>query len=138
MRTSSSHEEGCERRWGVMTKKFTGYEIRVGQLHCCEVKWIKKSDGWKIKEIPSTDFVLEADLVILAMGFVHVVHEGLIKSLGLKLDDHGNVEVNGYQTSQPWVFAAGDNISGASLVVHAINSGRQAAAAISQSLRENS
>ncbi len=137
MRTSSSHEEGCERRWGVMTKKFTGYETRVGHLHCCEVEWTKKDNNWEINEIPNTDFVLEADLVILAMGFVHVVHEGLIKSLGLKLDDRGNVEVNGYQTSQPWVFAAGDNICGASLVVHAINSGRQAAAAISQSLREN-
>jgi NAD(P)H-dependent glutamate synthase small subunit len=138
MRTTSSHQEDCQRRWGVMTKKLTGYEIRVGQLHCCEVEWIKGSDGWKIKEIPDTDFVLEADLVILAMGFVHVIHEGLIKSLSLKLDDHGNVKVNDYQTSRPWVFAAGDTINGASLVVHAINSGRQTAAAISQSLRENS
>lgn len=154
MRTSSSHQEGCERRWGVMTKKFTGYETRGARhrrkasltgLHGCEVEWIRKSsvrtpkdNGWKIKEIPDTNFVIEADLVILALGFVHVVHEGLIKSLGLKLNEQGNVEVNGYQTSHPWVFAAGDTISGASLVVHAINSGRQAAAAISQTLRENS
>ncbi|MHC4259667.1 MAG: glutamate synthase subunit beta [Planctomycetota bacterium] len=138
MRTSSSHEEGCERRWGVMTKKFTGYEIRVGQLHGCEVEWIRKSDGWKIKELPDTDFVLEAEIVILAMGFVHVVHEGLIKSLGLKLDEHDNVEVNDYQTSQPCVFAAGDAVSGTSLVVRAINSGRGAAVAIDKRLRENS
>jgi NAD(P)H-dependent glutamate synthase small subunit len=138
MRTSSSHEEGCERRWGVMTKKFTGYEIRVGQLHGCEVEWIRKSDGWKIKELPNTDFVLEAEIVILAMGFVHVVHEGLIKSLGLKLDEHDNVEVNDYQTSQPCVFAAGDAVSGTSLVVRAINSGRGAAVAIDKRLRENS
>ena len=80
-------------------------------------------------------FVLEADLVILALGFVpRSIGEGLIKSLGLKLNNQGNVEVNGFQTSQPWVFAAGDTVSGASLVVHAINSGRQAAEAISQSL----
>ncbi|MGD2094622.1 MAG: glutamate synthase subunit beta [Phycisphaerales bacterium] len=138
MRTSSSHEEGCERRWAVMTKNFTGYETRVGQLHCCEVEWIKKDSNWKIKEIPNTNFVLEADLVILAMGFVHVVHEGLIKNLDLKLDDRGNVQVNNYQTSQPWVFATGDTVSGASLVVNAIDSGRQAAAAIDKSLRNNS
>jgi glutamate synthase (NADPH/NADH) small chain len=130
-----------------MTKKFTGYETRGARhLHGCEVEWIKKSsvrsprdNGWKIKEIPNTNFVIEADLVILALGFVpRSIGEGLIKSLGLKLNDQGNVEVNGYQTSQPWVFAAGDTISGASLVVHAINSGRQAAAAISKTLRENS
>jgi glutamate synthase (NADPH/NADH) small chain len=146
MRTSSSHQEGCERRWGVMTKKFTGYETRVGHLHGCEVEWKEESsvrspkdNGWKIKEIPNTNFVIEADLVILALGFVpRSIGEGLIKSLGLKLNDQGNVEVDGYQTNQPWVFAAGDTISGASLVVHAINSGRQAAAAISQTLRENS
>jgi NAD(P)H-dependent glutamate synthase small subunit len=138
MRTSSSHEEGCERRWGVMTKKFTGYEIRVGQLHGCEVEWIRKSDGWKIEELPDTDFVLEAEIVILAMGFVHVVHEGLIKSLGLKLDEHDNVEVNDYQTSQPWVFAAGDAVSGTSLVVRAIQSGREAAAALNDWVRGQS
>lgn len=137
MRTSSSHEEGCERRWGVMTKKFTGYEIRVGQLHCCEVKWIKKSDGWEINQVPNTDFVLEAELVILAMGFVHVVHESLIKSLGLTLDEHGNVAVNDYQTSQPWLFAAGDTVSGTSLVANAINSGRRAAAAIDRWLKSS-
>jgi NADPH-dependent glutamate synthase beta subunit-like oxidoreductase len=147
MRTSSSHQEGCERRWSVMTKKFTGYETRGARhIHGCEVEWIRKSsvrsprdNGWKIKEIPNTNFVIEADLVILALGFVpRSIGEGLIKSLGLKLNDQGNVEANGYQTSQPWVFAAGDTISGASLVVHAINSGRQAAAAISKTLRENS
>ncbi|TFG48253.1 MAG: glutamate synthase subunit beta, partial [Candidatus Brocadiia bacterium] len=71
MRSSSSHEEGCERRWSVTTKKFTGYETRVGELHGCEVEWIKKDDSWKVKEIQGTDFSLKADLVLLAMGFVH-------------------------------------------------------------------
>ncbi|MFC1603800.1 glutamate synthase subunit beta [Planctomycetota bacterium] len=136
MRTSSSHEEGCERRWGVMTKKFSGYETRLGHIHCCEVEWIKKSGDWKIKEVPDTDFSIKADLVILAMGFLHVVHEGLIKNIGLKLDEKGNIVVNDCQTSEPWVFAAGDSASGASLVVSAINSGRQAAAAIDRWLQK--
>ena len=138
MRTSSSHEEGCERRWGVMTKKFSGYETRLGHMHCCEVEWIKKSGDWKIKEVPDTDFSIKVDLVILAMGFLHVVHEGLIKNIGLKLDAKGNIVVHDYQTSEPWVFAAGDSASGASLVVSAINSGRQAAAAIARWLQKKS
>jgi glutamate synthase (NADPH/NADH) small chain len=137
MRTSSSHEEGCERQWSVCTKKFSGGGIRVEELHGCQVEWIKNPDGWKMKELPGTDFVLKADLVLLALGFVHVVHEGLIKSLGLKLDDYGNVKVDNYQTSRPGVFSAGDTITGASLVVSAINSGRKAAAEIDKWLKEN-
>ena len=116
--------------WNIMTKKFSGVEIRVTQLECCRVEWIEQTKGWQIKELPGTDFVLEADLVILALGFEHVVYDGLIKQLGLQLDEQGNIAVNSYQTSEPWVFAAGDTIEGASLVVHAINSGREAAAAI--------
>jgi glutamate synthase (NADPH/NADH) small chain len=136
MRTSSSHEEGCERRWSVCTKKFSGGAgIRADKLHGCQVEWIKKSDGWKMKGIPGTDFTLKADLVLLALGFVHVVHEGLIKDLGLQLDEQGSIAADNYQTSQPWVFAAGDAVSGASLVVHAIDSGRQAATAIDQWLK---
>jgi NAD(P)H-dependent glutamate synthase small subunit len=138
MRTSSCHEEGCERRWGVMTKRFSGYETRVGKLHGCKAEWIEKNRGWKIKEVPGTDFVLEVDLAILAMGFLHVVHEGLIKTLGLKLDESGNLAVKDYQTSQPWVFAAGDTVSGASLVVRAIDGGRQAAASIDNWLKSQS
>jgi NAD(P)H-dependent glutamate synthase small subunit len=138
MRTSSSHEEGCERQWSVMTKRFSSSAgTTLEELHGCRVEWIKKTDGWKIKELPGTDFALKVDLVLLAMGFVHVVHNGLITDLGLQLNDAGNVEVNNFQTSQRAVFAAGDTISGASLVVHAINSGRQAAAAIDRWLREN-
>jgi glutamate synthase (NADPH/NADH) small chain len=138
MRTSSSHEEGCLRRWGVTTKKFTGYETRVGELHGCEVEWVQKAGRWKIQELPGTDFTIKTDLVLLAMGFVHVAHEGLVKKLGLKLDPKGNVAVEDYQTSEPWVFAAGDTISGASLVVNAIDSGRKAAAAVDRWLREES
>jgi glutamate synthase (NADPH/NADH) small chain len=137
MRTSSSQEEGCERMWSAMTKKFSGVEIRVSRLECSRVEWIEGNRGWQIKELPGTDFVLAADLVILALGFEHVVHDGLIKLLGLQLDEQGNVAVNNYQTSEPWVFAAGDTIDGASLVVHAINSGREAAAAINLWLIES-
>ncbi|MEA3224495.1 MAG: FAD-dependent oxidoreductase, partial [Planctomycetota bacterium] len=85
-----------------------------------------------IEELSGTDFTLEADLAILAMGFVHVTHEGLIKNLGVQLDDRGNIAACDFQTSEPWVFAAGDSASGASLVVSAIDSGRQAAAAINR------
>jgi len=73
--------------------------------------------------------------VLLATGFLHVTHNGLVKGLGLNLDELGNLEVNNYQTSEPWVFAAGDSVNGASLVVRAVNSGRQAAAAIEDWLR---
>lgn len=135
MRTSSSHEEGCERWWSVMTKKFAGYETRVGEVHGCRIEWIKEANGWKIKELPGADFVLKADLVLLALGFLHVVHEGLIKDLGLQRDERGNVVVDNCRTSEPWVFAAGDAVNGASLVASAIKSGREAAAAIDRWLK---
>ncbi len=137
MRTSSSHEEGCERRWAISTKEFLGGAgVKVERLHGCEVEWINDNGNWKIKELPNTDFVLEVDLVVLATGFVHVVHEGMVKDTQLKLDQRGNVAVNNCQTSDPQIFAAGDTVSGPSLVVHAINSGRQAAAAIDRWLKE--
>jgi glutamate synthase (NADPH/NADH) small chain len=135
MRTSSSHEEGCERRWGVMTKGVGGNGV-VNELACIEVEWVHGENGWQLKELPGTEFTLKADLVLLAMGFVHVVHAGLVEGLGLDLDSRGNVQVNNYQTSAPWVFAAGDTIRGASLVVHAIRSGQEAAAVVDRWLRE--
>jgi NADPH-dependent glutamate synthase beta subunit-like oxidoreductase len=137
MRTSSSHEEGCERRWSVMTKRFLGAETRLTQLEGCEVEWEKQADGWKLKELAGTEFTLDVDIVLLAMGFLHVRHKGLVTDLELKLDDSGNVIVNNFQTSQPWVFAAGDTNSGASLVVSAIDSGRRAAAAIDKWLAQS-
>lgn len=135
MRQSTSHEEGCDRRWSVMTKKFSGDQTYVSRLHCCEVEWYQKGRQWKSKEIEGSDFIIEAQVVLLAMGFVHVVHEGLVKDIGLALDGPGNVKVDNYQSSEPWVFAAGDTASGASLVVRAINSGREAAAAIDKWLK---
>src|SRR6187401_909719 len=129
LRTSSSHEEGAERDFAVLTTKFTGDNGEVKKLHCVRV------DG-KIKPIPGTEFELDADLVLLAMGFVHPVHEGMIKSLGLDLDPRGNVKADqiAYATSQPKVFAAGDMRRGQSLVVWAIREGRQCAHAIDKFL----
>jgi NAD(P)H-dependent glutamate synthase small subunit len=137
MRTSSSHEEGCERLWSVMTKRFTGMETKVKQVACCKVEWVQQNGNWKLKEIPGTEVVLDADIVLLAMGFVHVAHEGLVTELGLELNQRGDVNVKDFQTSQPWVFAAGDTINGASLVVRAIDSGRAAAIAIDRWLKNN-
>ncbi len=137
MRTSSSHEEGCQRQWSVMTKRFSGAGVQVEKLHCCNVEWTTQNGKWKLTELPGTDFSLKADLVILAMGFLHVAHNGLIKSLNLKLDDFGNVAVNDYQTSEAGIFAAGDVVTGASLVVKAINNGREAAIAIDKWLQKH-
>lgn len=133
MRTSSSHEEGCERRWSVATKEFLGGAgVLAERLHGCEVEWINKNGNWQVKDIAGTDFFLNVDLVILATGFVHVVHEGFVKDTSLKLDPKGNIIVNNYQSSDPQIFAAGDTVKGPSLVVQAIHEGRQAAVAIDQ------
>lgn len=136
MRTSSSHEEGCERIWGVKTTKLSGDETSVSELHGCQVEWIKTSRGWNIKEIENTDFSIKADLVLLAMGFLHIKHEGLVKELKLKLDENGNILTDSFQTSRPDVFAAGDSTLGASLVVKAIDTGRKAAARIDKWLMD--
>jgi glutamate synthase (NADPH/NADH) small chain len=129
LRTSSSHEEGAKRDFAVMTTKFTGENGRVKTLHCAHV-------DDKFKPVPGTEFELNADLVLLAMGFVHPVHEGLIKSLNLALDQRGNVQADtfAYQSSLPKVFAAGDMRRGQSLVVWAIREGRQCAHAIDKFL----
>ncbi len=130
LRTSTSHQEGCQRRWSVATKQFTGDNGRVQKLHGVEVEWTQTDSGWKMKEIPGSEFTIAADLVLLAMGFVHVVHEGLIGELvdmGMGLDNRGNVLASRYATEIPGVYAAGDTMVGASLVVTAINSGREAA-----------
>ena len=136
MRTSSSHQEGCERMWSVTTTRFSGTETRVSQVHCVKVEWVKKNNQWKVVEIPGTEFTLPADLVLLAMGFVHVEHGPLVTGLSLELDERGNLKTQNFQTSNPMVFAAGDAVSGASLVVRAIDGGRLAAAAIDTWLRQ--
>jgi len=130
LRTSTSHQEGCTRRWSVMTNQLTGTDGRVEKLHACEVDWIEGPDGWKMDRRSGSEFTLDADLVLLAMGFVHVVHRGLIEQMGLELDGRGNLAVHNWMASEEGVFAAGDTVQGASLVVHAIHQGRLAAKAM--------
>jgi glutamate synthase (NADPH/NADH) small chain len=129
LRTSSSHEEGAERDFAIGTVKFVGENGRVKKLRCARV-----DAGFK--PIEGTEFDLKADLVLLAMGFVSPVHEGLIEKLGVAIDRRGNVEANtlGYKTSVEKVFTAGDMRRGQSLVVWAIREGRQMAHAIDKHL----
>jgi len=133
LRTSSSHEEGVERDFAVMTTKFTGENGGVKKLHCERV-------NAKMKPIPGSEFEIAADLVLLAMGFVHPVHEGMIKSLELALDQRGNISASteDYRTSVDKVFTAGDMRRGQSLVVWAIREGRQAAHAVDKYLMGSS
>jgi glutamate synthase (NADPH/NADH) small chain len=125
LRTSSSHEEGAERDFAVMTAKFSGANGAVKTLHCVRV-------DAKMHQIAGSEFEVKADLVLLAMGFVHPVHEGMLKSLDVALDLRGNVSAStrDYRTSRDKVFAAGDMRRGQSLVVWAIREGRQAAHAV--------
>jgi glutamate synthase (NADPH/NADH) small chain len=129
-RTSSSHQEGCERRWSVVTKKFIGRKGRVNRLAGVAVAWATDADGRPVRmsETPASDFSLPADLVLLAMGFTGPAKDGLAEALGLALDARGclAVDANG-MTSAPGIFAAGDAVSGASLVVRAIAAGRSLA-----------
>ncbi|HWG06189.1 MAG TPA: glutamate synthase subunit beta [Beijerinckiaceae bacterium] len=129
LRTSSSHEEGAQRDFAVNTVRFTGDNGTVKKLVCVRV------DG-KFQPIPSTEFELKADLVLLAMGFVSPIHEGLLADLGVALDPRGNVAANtlAYKSSLDKVFACGDMRRGQSLVVWAIREGRQCAHAIDKHL----
>jgi glutamate synthase (NADPH/NADH) small chain len=129
LRTSSSHEEGVVREFAVLTTKFSGENGHVKTLHCAH------ADA-RLQPVPGTEFEIEADLVLLAMGFVHPVHDGMIKALGLELDPRGNIKADtlAYQSSMKKMFAAGDMRRGQSLVVWAIREGRQCAHAIDKFL----
>jgi len=129
LRISSSHEEGVTREFAVLTQKFSGENGHVKKLHCVHV-------DPKFQPVPGTEFEIKADLVLLAMGFVHPVHEGMLKTLDVALDNRGNVsaDTTAYLTSVPKVFAAGDIRRGQSLVVWAIREGRQCAHAVDEFL----
>jgi glutamate synthase (NADPH/NADH) small chain len=129
LRTSSSHEEGCLRDWSLTTKEFIGENGQVTGLKVARV-------DAQLKETSGKTFDLRADLVLLAMGFVHPVQEGMLKQLGVALDGRGNVAADEkkYQTSVAKVFAAGDMRRGQSLIVWAIREGRQAARAVDEFL----
>ncbi len=136
LKTSSSHEEGCNRMWSLATGRFHGNQRRVSNIEVNEVEWIQNGFSRpEMKVIEGRTQLLDADLVLLAMGFIHPVHEGLLEQLNTELTERKNVKISSrYQTSNPKVFAAGDSVIGASLVVRAIASGRQAALNIDEYL----
>lgn len=142
LRTSSSQEEGCARDWSVTTKHFVGQNGEVKALKGARVEWSKDpvSGQMKMTEVPNSEFEIKADLVLLAMGYMHPVHTGLLQSLGVQFDARGNVSANTdqYQTSVDKVFAAGDMRRGQSLVVWAIREGRQCAEAVDRFLMGHS
>jgi glutamate synthase (NADPH/NADH) small chain len=141
-RSSSSHDEGGTRDYAVMTKRFLGEAGRVEELEAVEVRFgpPDESGRSRMEEVPGSAFRKPADLVLLAMGFVHPTHEGLIDGLGVDKDPRGNVlaDTRGYATSEPGVFAAGDCRRGQSLVVWAISEGREAARAVDRYLTGDS
>ena len=138
LKTTSSHEEGCERMWSVASKRFIGKNNKVSQLEIVDLSWQKDEKGrTQMKEKSSTQRTIQADLVLLAMGFVHPVRKGLLNNLKVDLDERGNVIGNeNQQTSIDKVFVAGDAHQGANLVVTAIYSGIQAAQNIAEYLEE--
>jgi glutamate synthase (NADPH/NADH) small chain len=132
LRTSSSHQEGVERDWSILTKRVLGEDGQVTGLECTRLEW----EGGKMQEVPGSEFVIPAQLILLAMGFVGPKKAGMLDQSGVKLDARGNVEANvrDYVTSEAMTFACGDMRRGQSLIVWAIREGRQCAAAVDQAL----
>lgn len=133
LRTSSSHKEGCERRWSVTTTSFTGKDGVVTGLECAEVAWEASEKGARPipVTIPGSAFTIKADMILLAMGFTGPEKGALLENLKVVLDERGNVKGDAaYQTSVPGVFAAGDIKTGPSLVVRCLNQGREMAAGV--------
>jgi glutamate synthase (NADPH/NADH) small chain len=138
LRTSSSHEEGCERDWSVATKRFEGKNGKVEKLIGVRLEW---KEG-KMAEVPNSEFEVKADLVLLAMGFVSPAQQ-ILSAFGVEKDPRGNAKatVDGhkaYHTNVPKVFAAGDMRRGQSLVVWAIREGRQCARSVDEFLMGSS
>ena len=128
LRTSSSHEEGCDRNWAILTKEFTADEKgHVNGLRVVDITWKNEEGKPSFNEIEGTERVLPCDLALLAIGFMHPLHTAELAELEIALDERGNVKTNGYQTSITKVFSAGDMRRGQSLVVWAISEGREAA-----------
>ncbi|MDB5426502.1 MAG: gltD, partial [Phenylobacterium sp.] len=137
LRTSSSQEEGCERDFAVATKRAVGKDGRITALECVRLDWVAGPDGrMQIREVEGSNFELQADLVLLAMGFTGPRTTGVVESGGVELDPRGNVAANvaNYQTSVRNIFACGDMRRGQSLVVWAIREGRQCARAVDEAL----
>ena len=141
LRTSSSHEEGCERQWAILTKEFLGDEN--GNLHALkivDIEWKKdpRTGKYSFHEVHGSEREIRCQLALLAVGFLHPQHEGLLKDLQIELDNRGNVSTSNYQTNNPKVFSAGDMRRGQSLVVWALTEGREAAIEVDKYLSEGS
>jgi glutamate synthase (NADPH/NADH) small chain len=137
LRTSTSHEEGVVRDYSVMTKSLSGENGKLKKLHGVRLEWVKdpSTGQTKMNEIPGSEFEVECDLLLLAMGFTGPVRKGMLEELGVELDARGNVKANeDKMTSIPGVFTAGDMTRGQSLVVWAINEGRAAAEGVEKYL----
>ena len=131
LRTSSSHEEGVDRTWSILTKSFIGDENgNISGLKTVKVNW----ENGKFNELPNTEKIYPCDLVLIAVGFAHTEKEGLLSQLNVSLDKNGNVKADNYETNLEKVFTAGDMRRGQSLVVWAIQEGREAARAVDKSL----
>ena len=133
LRSSAAHEEGGIRDYGILTKSFSGSDGKVEKLHAVRVEWSQPENGGRpeMAEVPNSEFEVETDLVLLAMGFLHPEHSGLLTQLGVELDPRGNVKIGPDRMSSiPGVFAAGDTARGQSLVVWAIAEGRETARAV--------
>ena len=133
LRTSSSHDEGCDRQWAIRTKAFIGDDngqLKAAQI--CGIEWQKDEETgrYSFKDIPGTDEEIPCELVFLAIGFVHPQFKGMLEQLGVEVDDRGNVRDDQYQTNVEGVFVAGDMRRGQSLVVWAISEGREAARSV--------
>jgi glutamate synthase (NADPH) small chain len=130
LRTSTSHEEGVTRDWSINTKYFSGDNGVVKKLHGVRLNWKQEGGRMLMEEVPGSEFELECDLVLLALGFLGPEPDGIVGELGLKLDQRGNIACDNYHSSEPGVFAAGDARRGQSLVVWAIWEGRECARAV--------
>ncbi len=128
LRLSSSHKEGGAVEFAVSAKKFTGENGQVRQVHATHVEWKREDGQMKMVDVPGSEFTIDCELVLLAMGFVHPVQDGMLKQLGVEFDPRGNVKIDAnHMSSREGVFAAGDMAIGQSLVVRAIKQGRNAA-----------
>ncbi|MCH8107293.1 MAG: glutamate synthase subunit beta [Chloroflexi bacterium] len=137
LRSSAAHEEGGQRDYDVLTKSFSGSNGKLERLHAVRVDWSEMGSNGRpsMREIPGSEMVIETELVLLAMGFLHPEHEGVLEQLGVALDDRGNVKIDeDRMTNVPGVFAGGDAARGQSLVVWAMAEGREVAYAVDRYL----
>jgi len=139
LRTNSAHEEGGERQWSVASKYFSGANGKVQKIHCVQLEWVEDETGQRhMEEVKDSEFTLDADLILFAMGFLHPEQDALLEKLGVGFDKRGNVTTNEQnQTSIQGVFSAGDMHTGQSLVCKAIADGRQAAKAMDDYLKHD-